>query len=220
MKKSIYSLLLTDDVIAAVDELAYASGTSRSNMVNQILAEYLSVKTPEMQMRDIFRQIESVMNHHSAFQLQFQPSDAMLSVRTALAYKYKPTVRYSVELFRAQPQYLGALQVSARTQSAALLQRLEAFFRLWNRLENLCLQQEFPDGVPCRIENGRYVRPLLQPKNRVSEEALGQAISRYIQNFDCALKAFFALDEHNWKAGIEQIGRVYENAISEETILL
>ena len=134
MKKSIYSLLLTDDVIAAVDELAYAGGTSRSNMVNQILAEYLSVKTPEMQMRDIFRQIESVMNHHSAFQLQFQPSDAMLSVRTALAYKYKPTVRYSVELFRAQPQYLGELKVSARTQSAALLQRLEAFFRLWNRL--------------------------------------------------------------------------------------
>ena len=124
MKKSIYSLLLADDMIAAVDELAYAAGTSRSNMVNQILAQYLSVKTPEMQMRDIFRQIESIMNHHSAFQIQLQPSDAMLSVRTALAYKYKPTVRYSVSLLRGDPQVLGELKVSARTQSAALLQRV------------------------------------------------------------------------------------------------
>ena len=220
MKKSIYSLLLADDMIAAVDELAYAAGTSRSNMVNQILAQYLSVKTPEMQMRDIFRQIESIMNHHSAFQIQLQPSDAMLSVRTALAYKYKPTVRYSVSLLRGDPQVLGELKVSARTQSAALLQRLDAFFRLWNRLENLFLQEKFPGGVPCRIEDGRYTRTLLWPQHSVDDEALGEAISRYIQNFDNGLKAFFALDEHNWKAGIEQIGRQYEQAMQQETILL
>ncbi|HAG56964.1 MAG TPA: hypothetical protein DCL14_02915, partial [Ruminococcaceae bacterium] len=93
MNRSIYSLLLMDDVIQAVDQLAYAQNTSRSNMVNQILAEHLSVKTPEQRMRDIFEQIEALMVQQNAFQIQFQPSDAMLSVRTALAYKYKPTVR-------------------------------------------------------------------------------------------------------------------------------
>ena len=46
MNRSIYSLLLMDDVVQAVDQLAYAQNTSRSNMINQILAEYLSVKTP------------------------------------------------------------------------------------------------------------------------------------------------------------------------------
>ncbi len=53
MNRSIYSLLLMDDVIRAVDQLAYAQNTSRSNMVNQILAEHLSVKTPEQRMHDI-----------------------------------------------------------------------------------------------------------------------------------------------------------------------
>ena len=112
MNRSIYSLLLMDDVIRAVDQLAYAQNTSRSNMVNQILAEHLSVKTPEQRMHDIFEQIEALMVQQNAFQIQFQPSDAMLSVRTALAYKYKPTVRYSVELFRNDPKILGELSRS------------------------------------------------------------------------------------------------------------
>ena len=43
-----------DDVIRAVDEQAYRLGTSRSNLINQILAEHLSCVTPEMR-RHIFR---------------------------------------------------------------------------------------------------------------------------------------------------------------------
>ena len=54
MKRSVYSLVLMDDVIKAVDEQAYRLGTSRSNLINQILAERLSCVTPEMRMREIF----------------------------------------------------------------------------------------------------------------------------------------------------------------------
>ena len=38
MKKSMYSLMLADEVVKAVDELAAEHGTNRSNMINQILA--------------------------------------------------------------------------------------------------------------------------------------------------------------------------------------
>ena len=41
MKKSVYSLVLSDDVVAAVDRTAYQQGVSRSAMINQILAEYV-----------------------------------------------------------------------------------------------------------------------------------------------------------------------------------
>ena len=67
MNRSIYSLLLMDDVVQAVDQLAYAQNTSRSNMINQILAEYLSVKTPEQRMHDIFEQIETLMVQQKNF---------------------------------------------------------------------------------------------------------------------------------------------------------
>ncbi len=60
MKKSIYSLVLADDVVAAADRLAYELHTSRSNLINQILAEHLSCVTPEMRMQAVFAQMETL----------------------------------------------------------------------------------------------------------------------------------------------------------------
>ena len=37
MKKSVYSLVLMDDVVNAIDDMAYQMNTSRSNLINQIL---------------------------------------------------------------------------------------------------------------------------------------------------------------------------------------
>ena len=36
MKKSVYSLVLMDDVVKAIDDMAYKLNTSRSNLINQI----------------------------------------------------------------------------------------------------------------------------------------------------------------------------------------
>lgn len=220
MNRNIYSLLLMDEVVEAVDRLAYTKNTSRSNLVNQILAEYLSVKTPEQRTRDIFQRVQTLMDQQSAFQIQLQASEAMLSLRTALAYKYRPTVRYSVELFRSDPQILGELRVLARTQSAALLQLLESFFIFWENLENGCLSSVYPGGVPCRMENGRYCRTLFWPNSACTNEQLGEAISSYIQNFDRALKAYLMLDKQNWEEGMKKINLDYRKSIGEQSILL
>ena len=47
-----------DNVVSEVDKLAYELGTSRSNLINQILAEYVRYTTPEMRMRAIFDEME------------------------------------------------------------------------------------------------------------------------------------------------------------------
>ena len=39
MKKSVYSLVLNDRVVEELDQLAYRQGTSRSALINRILAE-------------------------------------------------------------------------------------------------------------------------------------------------------------------------------------
>ena len=54
MKKSVYSLVLMDDVVKAIDDMAYKLNTSRSNLINQILAEHVSFKTPESLIKDVF----------------------------------------------------------------------------------------------------------------------------------------------------------------------
>ena len=136
MNKSIYSLVLMDNVVSEVDKMAYEMGTSRSNLINQILAEYVRYTTPEMRMRAVFEEMERLMQGVDSFQIQPQPSDAMLTIRSALRYKYKPTIRYSVELYRSsRGRTVGALKVAFRTQSQPLIEMLTSFFALWTRLE-------------------------------------------------------------------------------------
>lgn len=54
MKKTLYSLMLSDEVVAEVDRLAHRLGTNRSNLINQILAEHVGFVTPERRINDIF----------------------------------------------------------------------------------------------------------------------------------------------------------------------
>mgnify|MGYP002907622326 CR=1 FL=1 len=48
-------------LVREVDALAHRMGTNRSALVNQILAEYVSVPTPERRWNDIFEAIEELM---------------------------------------------------------------------------------------------------------------------------------------------------------------
>ncbi|MCI5802215.1 MAG: hypothetical protein SOX72_05415 [Oscillospiraceae bacterium] len=194
MKKSVYSLVLMDDVVEAVDRMAYAMNTSRSNLINQILAEHVSMVTPEKQMQAVFQRIEALMGPQDQFQIQFQPSDSMLSIRSALRYKYKPTIRYSVLLYRGlQEDAIGELRVAFRTQNGELIDALVGFFTLWARLEEKYLGETCGGRAVCRIDEGRYTRQLrLAPGRAWSSEEIARDISGYIEGFDRCLKCYFA----------------------------
>jgi len=190
MEKHTYSIVLTDTVVKEVDRLAAQKGTSRSNMMNQILADYFSCNTPEKQMASIFSMIEHQMQ--TLFRVQMQASDAMLSLHSALQYKYRPTIRYRVELLRMPSENtIGWLKISCRTQNQTLLYSMQQFFQFWIGLE---LQTNPPyQSVPemyTLTENG-FVRRLLQG-NLQTEEQVADAISQYIRQFDGLIKQYFA----------------------------
>ena len=46
MKKTLYSLMLNEEVVNEIDRLAHKYGTNRSNLINQILAEHVNLVTP------------------------------------------------------------------------------------------------------------------------------------------------------------------------------
>ena len=186
MHKSIYSLVLADEVVAAVDQMAYRLHTSRSNLINQILAEHLSCVTPEMRMQAVFSRMESLAD---TFRIQEQTSAHMLSLQSRLDYKYKPTVQYYVELYRSPREGEdGRLRVQLRTQNQTLLAALEEFFRLWMTLE----EHHVPaaSGTVYRLSPGRLERSIRNPG--VGEDMLGELIGSYVQMFDRYLKAWFA----------------------------
>ena len=206
MKKSVYSLVLSDDVIAAVDRAAYQNGLSRSAMINRILAQAVSYTTPEQRMSEIFSQVERLLNGE-VFQSLSQPSDSMMSLRSALAYKYNPNVRYSVELYPDRPGE-GELRVSLRSQSSALILYLGQFFRLWAKIE-----QAYVGGADYVIQDGKYARRLKLPA-RVSHREQGAVLAGYIRAMEQGLRAFFhSLDDpRQAAAAVEQ---AYQNYLKQ-----
>lgn len=192
MKKTLYSLMLSDDVIREIDLLAHRKGTNRSNLVNQILAEHVQMRTPEQRVGDIFSEIEELM---SATQIipQVTAGSPYMALRSCLEYKYRPTVRYEVEIFpNVKNGSIGNLSVVYRTQSAALLEVLTEFFELWCRIEKKYL----PLDVMYMLDDGRFVRTICYPTSNDSKtielgsKELAEVISSYIRLFDRELKGY------------------------------
>lgn len=46
MKKSVYSLMLFDEIVERIDDMAYMHHTNRSQLINDILADYVGMETP------------------------------------------------------------------------------------------------------------------------------------------------------------------------------
>ena len=221
MQKSVYSIVLSDDVVAQIDRLAYRHNTNRSNMINQILAEYVSYVTPEKRMQDTFRRMESILQAADTFQVLMQPTESTLTLRSAIAYKYNPTVRYAVELYRTPGDTVGELRVSLRSQNSTLLLYLTQFFRLWMKIESAYLPQTMYHAEDGRLT--RTLRPTAVVKNAdadtLSSQTLGELLSAYVALFDNALKCFFYHLETPSAAAAET-ERMYRAYLSEHEVVL
>lgn len=192
MKRSVYSLVLMDDVVRRIDQAAYSMNTSRSNLINQILAEYVSCPTPEQRTKDIFEQISQMVSGERTFQIQGQPSDGMMSIRSALRFRYNPTIRYVVEIYREGGDAFGEMRVSSRTQSRKLLEYLEDFFTRFAHME--LQERQLSAGVlEYHIGGGRFSRKFTLPQDvrRLTNQQMGNAIAWYIQMFDEVMESYF-----------------------------
>lgn len=217
MKKSVYSLVLSDGVVEEIDRLAYEMHTNRSQLVNRILAEYVSYVTPEKRFNDIFERVNMILRELNAFQSLPKPSDTVMAIRSALGYKYNPTVKYSIELYREDTPYLGELRVSLRTQNAALVGYLDRFYRVFCDIEAALTGRS-----DVFFEGGRFLRKLrlrtnAASYNAVSSNTLGEVIAAYIRLFDDALKIWFASLDYPSIAAvkIESLYRTYLSKAQE-----
>ena len=190
MAKTLYSLMLNDEIVREVDRLAHSMGTNRSNMVNTILAEYVGYVTPERRINDILSQIEQLLQPTGELVPFLAPNALSLSLKSSLAFKYRPTIKYEVQLYRGGGDAFGELDVIFRTQSAELLSGITAFFRAWRRTEDAF----FPAGrgPEYALYDGRLTRTLLTPRKDVTSEQLAAGITEYVQAFDDCMKKYLA----------------------------
>lgn len=206
MSKSVYSLVLSDDVVAAVDRAAYTLGSSRSNLINQILAEYVSFITPEKRRKDIFDSLESVINGFEPFQVLSRSANGILSIRSPLRVKYNPTIKYTVELAQGSGEEIAQLKIMTRTQSGALIELLDAFFYQFCKIEQKYIHRLYPRLVTqYQVGQGKLIRNFSLLNKNSRDHEIGSAIAAYIQMIDRALKACIGQEVSQWEDIIEGI---------------
>lgn len=204
MGKSVYSIVLDDDVIKMIDIMAVRQGTSRSNMINRILAQQISMPTAETMINDIYSSIDSFLQGHNSLALSLLGNGSMINMRSALQYKYNPSVKYSLEIFE-RGDYLGQLKVSVRSQKPQVLSIFEEFFVVWANLEMQCCGV---DRNEFAIETGKYTR-LIRLCENCDYADYGNGIAAYTDILDKCLKEFFNIYGISPAAAAESVQQIY-----------
>ena len=187
MSKSVYSLLLNDEVIELVDKTARVNGFSRSSMIEKILASALGYETPEIRANSIFGEIERLLAQSDTMRYLEQPSNYMASIMSALSYRYNPAIRYSVELF-PKSSHLGQLKVNLRTQNPTLIEHMSDFYRLYAFLE----KKYYNEGARHIIDGAKLTRLFTFPTAPLSAKQLAEHLTVYVKDFDELLSLYFS----------------------------
>jgi hypothetical protein len=190
VKKTLYSLMLNDEVVREVDALAHRLGTNRSSLINEILAEYVNYTTPERRINDILSTIQDLMQPSGDLIPFFAPHTYSMSLKSSLEYKYRPTIKYEVELYKGGEGAIGALSVLFRTQSPALIEGMTEFFRLWKSIEDAHLASKLGERIEYTLYEGKFIRSISVPDRACNSEELAKAIAEYIRLFDKLMKGW------------------------------
>ena len=190
MSKSLYSLILSDEVVAELDRAALKAGTNRSQLANRILAEHLSLLTPERRIEEIFRTVDRFFNDGAEMVSRFIPHQPVMQLKTALAYRYRPTLRYELRLYpEAQEGQIGEIHMILRTQAEELLDQMADFARAWAQAENALTAPGQLQPL-YQWQPGRFDRSLRQPEDGMDPEHYSDLLSRYIQLLDESFKSW------------------------------
>lgn len=185
MGKSVYSVLLNDRLVEELDKLACENGVSRSVMLDRILADYFRVETPDGTMLGILTRMEEIVAGAAGLRFVNQPSVSMASIRSALSYRYNPTVRYSVELFPSG-QFLGRLKVGLRAKNSVLIDLMDTFYRFY-----VLMERKYVGNRVYAAEDGKYERMLERPQGMDAVTA-GEGLAFFVGLLDRMMKDFFA----------------------------
>lgn len=186
MSKSIYSLLLTDNVIGALDRMAAKRNMSRSALIDEILSEHTGTANVDNMYRRVWQQTETLFDRMRTMQFVNNAQVSLAQVITSLPYKYNPKVRYCLEL-SDEPHTLCTITLSTRTQNPILSAVFGTFYRRLAQLEDMYL-----NNVGATYANGKYASVLYG--DAADPEHTAAQIVEYIVTLDGMLRAYVCGD--------------------------
>lgn len=210
MARSVYSLVLTDEVVEKIDLLAARSGMSRSAYINSVLAEKAGLSIGSVHRRSLYALLQELMQAGELLQPVAVPSQSCFAVRGVLPVKYRPAIRYSVVLDLDAYPHIGELRVECRTQAPWLMEALRGFFDAFSGITSADYTEEAGRFRCVLVLRGSKPPPL---------KALAQGIRDHILCVDSALQAYLTLypDE---AAAYNEAARIYAQYASTDPLIL
>lgn len=196
MSRSLYSLILSDTVVEAIDREAYAQQCNRSRLIERILAEYMGVETKEAQVREMMDEIASILSEQKHIQVLPNREIQSLVYQAPIRFKYNPTLRYRLEWQETNGQHQAVLKIYSRTTSLTLADALELFFLHMNRWESEFTPFMQGENHLYRNEGKgtiQFVKILYA--GSLAYEEVSKMISRYLQVLNRAIEQYFSSDE-------------------------
>lgn len=176
MGKSVYSMVLSDEVIKLIDNAALKSGKSRSTLVNEILANYVGCSTTKQRIEEILSIVSEAFEPHRRMRVE-RRQQSTIDFLSAINYKYNPRVTYSAELF-TENENTGYLKITLRTTSKALINVINDFF-----VEFIGLEKKYLPEVEYSVVDGKLIRKL-NFKDDASAADIAVKLTDYVNNID------------------------------------
>ncbi len=115
------------------------------------------------------------------FQIRTLAMNFWATVEHSLNYKYKPSIKYSIELYKYNQEYFGALKIQFRTQSETLIHTLSTFFEIWVELEAKNLKPLIGNTkIIYTIDINKFERSLIKPHPLTDNKMLSESVGKYI----------------------------------------
>lgn len=219
MRKSLYSLILFDDVVDAVDRMAYEKNMNRSQLINEILARQVGLLTPEQRVNKIISKIIEMVNKEESLQVKVQSDSGNLQFGTFLRYKYKPSIKYAFDFYTKDNERYAMLKVVSRTKSPELCAHLRNFFSILAKIDrNRFNELHSKEVITCIPDdsNNRFSREFLSGISieGIRDEEIAEYLTRYLVMLDESLKYYFSHID-NLQNAAKQIDGIYLKHMSD-----
>jgi metal-responsive CopG/Arc/MetJ family transcriptional regulator len=196
MKSSIYSLVIQDNLMNKVDDIALEKGMSRSQMVNEILAEYLGISTPEYKINKVMDFVCKEFLDRSSIRIMSNNKGSSVKLLTNIKYKYNPQLHYMLELKGKNKNKLATLKIQSRTQSKVFLDHLVRFFLMFTEIERIHeigFRKNVIDKSYFVVDGNRFLRDFYYDwtNDSFSPERLSQFLINYISMINEAVNVYF-----------------------------
>lgn len=202
MKKSVYSLMLFDEIVDEIDKIASEENLNRSQIINDILAEHLGLITPEQKIQRILDNLNKTIGKELSVKSCIKNSSIRFGKN--IDYKYKPIINYTYEFIGPVDNKFAVLKISSRSKSTELNNLFEEFF---NCLSNLEQRNSFHIGIkPEKKSKHKFIREFrLEGCIKRDLNEVTDFLINYLLMLDEALEVFFSLQGEDFDEELQKI---------------